>query len=163
MGCHTWFYRKIDVSIDEARTNVISHRNESIEQFEDEIKKIKNPNHITKYGISKEDATHVIEVFKRQVRMIKKGLCNCAVFNKFDRGRITVYIKGVGLYEEVDDFFDIFRVGGYPDDKLFTFDDTIDYISKKENGCYLDKPFDKVVSDLKRFWTKYPNGMIEFG
>jgi len=161
MGCHTWFYKKINISIDEARENVIRHRQDTVDSLKKSIENIKNPNHITDYGITKKDAIHVVKVFERQIRMIKKGLCNCAVFNKFDRGHIIEHIKGVGLYEEIDDFHDVFRVGGYPDDKLFSLDDTIEYINNK--NCYFDTDMSDTVNTLKEFWDKYPDGMILFG
>lgn len=61
------------------------------------------------------------------------------------------------IWEHVDQH-DIFRIGGYPEDKLFSYDET-------ENFCVVHniELDDNQKERLKEFWTEYPDGMIRFG
>ena len=68
------------------------------------------------------------------------------------------YVRGKGYFIDVDEYHDLFRVGGYPDDCLFSLDATMKFI--QENGCELTEE-NKV--HLHAFWEKYPDGMIRFG
>ena len=54
----------------------------------------------------------------------------------------------------------MFRKYGYPDDKLFSLKETLDYINNPLNKCITN---DKTFEWLDEFWNKYPDGMIEFG
>lgn len=57
---------------------------------------------------------------------------------------------------EVFDYHDAFRIGGYPDDILLSLNETIEFIKKHK--------IEKVDWDyLKEFWCVYPDGMIRFG
>lgn len=69
---------------------------------------------------------------------------------------ILHYENGV-LYEEIDEFHDLFRVGDYPETTLHSFEETTEFIenNKVKGDIYWD--------ELKKFWEKYPDGLITFG
>jgi len=97
-----------------------------------------------------------IGVYNRQIRMINKGLCNCAVYNRM--GGIFLKEKNQ-YYVDTNDFHDVFRKYGYPVDYLFSYEDTIKYIENSENKCSI---YDYTYKRLKEFWDKYPEGHIHF-
>jgi len=98
-----------------------------------------------------------IKIKKRQIRMIEKHLCNCAVYNKMN----GVYIKDKKtFYVDTNEFHDLFRKYGYPSDILYSYDATIKYIENKDNQC---TTYDFTLERLKDFWEKYPDGQIHFG
>ena len=73
---------------------------------------------------------------------------------------LSEYIEGKGLYIDDTGFHDVFRKYGYPDDKLFSLDETLSYINNPENNCEI---YENTIERLKEFWNKYPDGMIMFG
>ena len=55
------------------------------------------------------------------------------------------------------EFHDVFREIGYPENILNSLEETLKYI--KDNNCI---KFEFTDDRLKQFWSKYPNGKIEF-
>jgi len=111
----------------------------------------------------KENAIKSIEVHIRQKRMIEKGLCNCAVYNKYSNSTLGIgfYSKeNSSYYDDVDEFHDVFRKYGYPSTNLYSYEETIKYIEDPKNEC---KIYEYTYKRLKEFWDKYPKGIINFG
>lgn len=56
--------------------------------------------------------------------------------------------------------------GGYPNDKLSSYRETLDFIEKfeKKNNCKIDVYINPITREdsLKTFWEKYPNGAMSF-
>jgi len=174
MGCHTWFYKRVDRTIEEARAKYIANLEESIVDF---TKILNDPNDECRlaYEWDNELIQHSIDIWNRQLRMVKSNLCNVAVFNKQpnDDGRLYQYENG-NLYCYNDDLpHDIFRIGEYPEDKLFSLDETLKYLEDHSDKIhYASTIFEKksevvlkrkAIEELKKFWEEYPDGMIEFG
>lgn len=88
--------------------------------------------------------------------MVSNNLCQKAVWNYQDDEEITEFIDNKGLYIADTGFHDVFRKYDYPNDILFSLDESLEYI----NSCDV---FEDTVGRLKEFWSKYPNGMINFG
>ncbi len=63
------------------------------------------------------------------------------------------------LKKQLDcEFHDLFRTG-YDEDKILrSFEETMIYI--KEKNC---QTFENTEQELKEFFNKYPDGVIEFG
>ena len=161
MGCHTWFSVKENRTIEEARRLYIQNQKEWISTWQFYI-----DNHCAvpfeKYTMDRK--LYLMELYKRQLRMVEKGLCNYAVMNKQDDG---YYIPGKGFYKRISDYHDLFRIGGYPDDRLFSLDETLAFIDKYEKQygekveIYHITGHEK--NTLEEFWEKYPEGSIHFG
>ncbi len=154
MGCHTWCYYKVDISLEEARKIFI----EKTEKFINIWKiKIETEDEPTKDFYTIEEMDHLLKVMERQLRMVKSGLCNVAVLNSFDNN--IKYIKNKGLYKECEDFLNIFRISNYPTDKLFSKEECIQFIENNKDKVEI---FDTTYKLLDEFWDKHPNGMIYF-
>lgn len=168
MGCHTWFYRKIERTQKEANENCI----QGIKRSRNLAWKIYHrPKSYGKInwtedlydGIEKDCLNQQLStVFtsNRMIKAINKGYYQKAVWNRQSDENLTLYIEGKGLYIEDTGFHDCFRRGGYPDDKLFSLKETLNYINNSENQCVV---YDNTIKQLEKFWDKYPQGMITFG
>ena len=67
---------------------------------------------------------------------------------------------GEDRYTDIDTPHDLFRIGGYPDDKLLSLQQTMQFIERnKERMSFSENWEDR----LKEFWSKNPDGVIEFG
>lgn len=163
MGCHTWFYRRIDRTIEEARELFLTEYKKSLKSWEELLNNPADECRVA-YGWTQEYCDHYFEVLKRQIRMVEKGLCNVAVMNKqLDH---CIYIPGRGLFiTDVSMTHNIFRIGGYPEDMLFSFEETIEFIEKNKEAIsnYRGPLQEDTIDRLKKFWEQYPDGMIDFG
>ena len=195
MGCHTWHYRKVERTQEEANENCIK----SLKKSRRLIWKIfGNPtgyggiNWEENCGSTKEDCLQRVKVINRQIKAILNGYCQRAVWNHQDDDEITIYIDGKGLYIEDTGYHDAFRLGGYLEDKLFSYEETMKYLEDKDseirygstarlhpeipmvNGLVngeppvwyeVDREERKLQSHetLRKFWNEFPDGMIEFG
>lgn len=63
-------------------------------------------------------------------------------------------------YTDIDTPHDLFRIGNYTDDKLLSLKQTLDFIDKNKDIISFSENWE---IELKEFWDKYPNGVIEFG
>ena len=168
MGSHTWFYKKVkkEPSYDEVKEKVIKNYQSAIKIFRKFLNGTlpkKKMWYIDVYNINKETAAERIAVFERSIRMINKNLCKIAVYNKYNyKGKITYYIDGKGLYVAVDDTHDIFRYG-YTDTILCSLSDTLKFIEDNDSDIGYNYDKETTILKLKKFWEKYPDGMIDFG
>lgn len=79
--------------------------------------------------------------------------------NKFHRNTVY-YVKGV-FYEEdeIQNLHDIFRIGGYPNDKLTSYEETLKFIDTNQIIVESD-----TISRLQEFFDSEPKGgLIVFG
>ncbi len=160
MGCHTWLYKKSNRTIEEAREIYIKLLEENNDFFNNIIKD-KNHDGIDWLDVYPEftddNLNRVIAVNERKIRIVKKGLCNVAVFN--NQPEVSRYIEGKGFFIDTNEG-QPFRKRGYPDDILFSFEETMDYINDPKNNC---ETWGYTNEGVKKFWDKYPDGMIDFG
>ena len=171
MGCHTWFYKKINITYEEVLSSVILSFEKNIEWWNEFIKDKESDyiiDLIKSYPyINDTHAARQIEISYRKIRMIKAGYCKEAVCEKYTNVcaniNIARYIKGKGMFIAINTQHDVFRKYGYPDDTLFSYDETIKYIGDPVNECQLYTSLYKTKKQLKKFWDKYPDGMIDFG
>ena len=146
MGCHTWFFKKVERSIEEARELYLTKSEKIIKTWKT-IEKI--PSDVW----TPESIAWNIKVLERQMKVVEKELCDAAVMNK-QPGDSSCYIKGKGFY--IQDYslpHDLFRVGGYPEDRLFSLEDTMFFIENNDIQRY-----DSV--GITDFWERFPDGMI---
>ncbi len=160
MGCHTWFFRKENRSIEEARRLYLNNKKAEIKMWnnmlinpEDEIK--------TMHRWSDEFIEWTIKVLERQNQMVTKGLCDVAVMN--NQLEHSHYIKDKGFYV-TDDLMphDIFRTSGYPDIHLFSLDETYKFIYDNIDKVHMENK-ESSFKQLDYFWTQFEDGMIIFG
>lgn len=166
MGCHTWFYKKIETpTIDEIKSVLISrwkHELDFLNKLINDRSSI-DPELLEAYPEWTVEYAEKSKVYWETAittidsRLIDEELCDLYCDSVDD---ITIYVDGRGWFSEVDEFHDVFRKYGYPDDMLFSFEQTMDYINNPDNKC---ETYDYTEKTLKEFWEKYPDGLIEFG
>jgi hypothetical protein len=159
MGCHTWFYRKIERTQEQAKQNCLKGLLKS-EKLNLSILNDRNYNNIDWSEWTDDMLLEHDAVLKRQIRMVENNFCQRAVWNHQNDKNLTEYIEGKGLYIEDTGFHDVFRKYGYPENKLFSLEETLDYINNTENNCTV---YENTIERLKDFWSNYPDGFIEFG
>jgi hypothetical protein len=162
MACHTWFHKKVERTMEEARTLFIEYQEELIARFNDMLF---NPIHQVRIAYNWDDTIikHQIDVLERQLIIVKKGLCNEAVLNKQED---CIYVPGKGLYGDDGTLpHDLFRTK-YSDDQLFSYEETIQYLEdNKDAVCnfHHDVNGKDWKQMLKEFWENNTDGMIHFG
>lgn len=167
MGCHTWFYYKLDPQpiYEDVKNNVLKKQiyfdinfyNSILNDTMDKEYLEENPE------LTKEYAFKKIQVVKRKERMIKNNLCREAVCKKFKyRNELTKYISGRGFYISTHELtHDLFRIGDYDQTKLFSYEETMKFIENNRNKIYYFHNTWK--EDMIDFWKTYTDGMICFG
>jgi hypothetical protein len=157
MSCHTWCARKVDRSIEEAREKYIKQQIESIRSA---IKMLNDPTDECRvaYEWSEEYIQNSLHVMWRQLRMVENGFCNVAVMNK--QPETSYYIPGKGFFINCDEHGNQFRIGGYPEDQIFSKEECLKFIEDNKDKI---KFFDKTYEWLDEFWDKYPDGFMHFG
>lgn len=153
MGCHTWCYRKITRSIEEAREIYLNRTKDSLVRWQRMLNDPEDRCRVA-YNWTDEICQKQIDIMTRQIRMVEKGLCNRAVMRK--QPGLTRFVNG-SFYVEDDSLpHDLFRVGNYPETMLFSLQETLDFIKERS--------IEEVdMIQLFRFWNEYPDGMICFG
>lgn len=159
MACHTWFYRKLNITQQEAKENCLEYLKKSRNLA---WKIYKNPTGYCgiDWDTTKDEQFKQISVLNRQIKAVSNNFYQCAVWNHQSHENLTYYVKGKGLYIEDTGFHDWFRRGGYPDDELFSLQETLDYINNPKNECTV---YDNTIIQLEKFWKQYPDGLIIFG
>ena len=159
MGCHTWFYRKIERTQKEAKESCLKELRKS-EKLNLNILQDRNYNGLDWSEWEEVDLIKYDAILKRKIMMVENDLCGKAVWNHQNDKELTEFVEGKGLYIEDTGFHDLFIKYGYPDDRLFSLDETLDYLNDSKNKCVV---YEDSLSRIKDFWEKFPNGMIEFG
>lgn len=154
MGCHTWFYQKLNKTEKEIKKEILFNLYESRKLFFKNKKLLSYINN---------------DIFKiKTKKLVKKELYEIYV-NTPQETLKTVFKND--LYEKLNDFHDLFRTDNYNSPVLTSIEETlyfikknnlkgISYFSEKENKIITEEPnYEKI----KYFWNKYPDGIIEFG
>ncbi len=163
MGCHTWFKTKSKYTIEGLRAIFLVHWEEWIKRWTVLVNEPENEDRLKIFNhLTQEQMEFHLKVYQRQYDLVKKGIIKQDFIYHFtrdtDEGNLYEIHDGV-IYVETDDMpHDIFRKGGYPDTKLTSYDETIDFC--KNDGIVLD---DHQVASLRKFWGENPVGLIDFG
>lgn len=167
MGCHTWFYKKIDSpSDDEVKKNILERCNEEI----DFLNRLVNDRESIDEGLLHTYPEWTPE-FGESEKEFWLNLKDSIETNTITQEEIydyytswsedlIEYVEGKGFYVECGDFHDVFRRYGYPEDQLFSLEESLEYINSPINDCTVNVD---TIERLKVFWDKYPDGLIEFG
>lgn len=67
---------------------------------------------------------------------------------------------GEDRYTDSDTPHNLFRIGGYPNDKLLSLEQTMNFIERNKERISFTENWE---TKLKNFWSENPNGVIEFG
>ena len=184
MGCHTWFYRKLNPqpTQDEIRESVIKDYDYVLQcflRYRDVVTGVeKNPREedldcLESYPEWKDlrEIEYTIKLYSRLLQKIKLGKAEKAIRKRYSE---CVPIGGVirlfrdEYYHNRDEnreliMHDIFRVSNYPPDVLTSYDDFVKFFEDPEKNCYWDGKKSEVYDKIKSFFTRYPDGIIDFG
>jgi len=165
MGCHTWFYKKVNLPLDECKKKVITF----LEQYN--LSSLSNLDNCEFGGDEK--TCQCVRNNNRVISWIKKGWITESCYKLLDE--VGYYDINTKIYytEDVELGHDAFRIGGYPETKLFSLQETLDFLEKNDDKIsYASTIWDKTdrsilkakaIEKLKEFWKKNPDGMIDFG
>ena len=166
MGCHTWAAKKVNRTIEEGRALWIASQENLIEKYKEYCEKKKSGivvGFIEQYSL--DSLEFYLKLYERQLAVVKKGLCNVAVMNR--QNEHSYYIPDRGFYVICDDFHDMFRVGGYPDNECFSLQETLDFIKRYEIEKNVKINIHTIdghqKNTLEEFWDTYPDAFIHFG
>lgn len=157
MGCHTWFYKKVNGPTLQEAVDKLT------QEYEGEIEFLEN---YKGTDFTPEEIKRSKEYFINEMSQIESGcLLDSQIFEKYTSSdlsfEILVYAENKGFYLSSDELpHDLFRKYGYPETRLFSLEETLSYIHDKDNECFV---YDYTEESLKKFWKEYPDGMIEFG
>ena len=164
MGCHTWLHRKIDLTLDKAKKLLIKlHKNiidDYLEMSEEEYNNLKD-----EYPYMYDSKEELIKLYWRRIKRIQNPNINPdTVFHRLAiMGNKVRRYNGRNTFEYCESDFSgsPFRVKGYPEDLLYSLEETLNSIKKYEeqNTCTVEMN----IEYLKEFWNKYPDRMINFG
>lgn len=161
MGCHTWFYKKINPqpTYSEVKENVINKFKKEIDftnrlivgDIDKDLLEA-YPEWTPEYGYKYKS------ILGRQLQFIEKDLCYTALYNRYNSGGLTININNI-LYIETE-YHDLFRKYKYPDDILFSLKETLEYIERYKEEITI---YENTFKRLEQFWDEYPDGLICFG
>lgn len=171
MGCHTFFYKKKEVSFDKAKENAIIKIKDNILLLERWINNPLDDEYIELIYIYPE---YTIDKLQEELLMWNDKLQhieNGTIEEQFDYvmkthedecSDVCFWSKEHGFYISNDNLpHDIFRLGGYPEDELFSLEETLDFIERnKDKITYHNKDWKEQLED---FFRKNPDGAIDFG
>jgi len=144
MGCHTWFYKRSDMSLDDAiskaKSLMIQGINSSI------IYTLSLSGHLDNLDVpyKKEQLDDWVTYNKRVLSWLEKGWITESSYKIICDG---IYHNKIH-YVDCGEFHDLFRLGGYPDDVLLSLDDTLKFIEENKNNIQL---YDYSIEKLKLF------------
>ena len=192
MGCHTWYYRKIERTQEEAKQRCLS----SLKRGRNLAWKIfRKPtsycgiNWAGEYDFTPEEfkirQLTYINSLNRKIKIVSHDKCKRAVWNRQNDRELTIYVDDKGLFIEDTGYHDGFRIGNYPDDQLFSLEETLKFLEDNDSKIsfgysrcinpkadYKERKWEEVdreefkikcIERLKKFWDSYPEGMIQFG
>lgn len=166
MGCHTWCYKKVDITIEEAREIWIKNAKKHIERWTEITN---DPNH----EMRQEDAypewdqeycENHLRISKEQLERVENGIGDKKVETMVMRQQpeLSIYL-GKGKFYIEEGTHDPFRIYGYPTDRLYSYEETLAYIKKYEKEKSVKVELYNDGKTLKKFWENNPDGLIEFG
>jgi len=163
MGCHTWYCKRRERSVERAREFAIDNMTRQVKSAKDgQVDTVNAHPNI--------DYVHWQAWAERCLRMLKKGMLSDAMW-RLQPERHSYLRDGV-YWVVVDDFHNGFRTK-YNETWLFSLEETLKFIEDNDADIYYtdvwnDETPREVLKERKlrrvhEFWEKYPNGSIHFG
>jgi hypothetical protein len=172
MGCHTWFAKKIEVSHADVKANVVATLQKQIDFYQQLIsdRSSIDPELLEAYPEwTIEFGQKYLNIVLRQLRLINEDFCQHAMYMRYvHNDDQTYYVRGRGFYVVTKEMpHDIFRIGGYPQDELYSLQETLDFIEAHKQGgqneYYVYSFCEDWQQRLADFWKQYPEAQIHFG
>lgn len=160
MGCHTWFYKPMNVDIEEIKERIENNFIENLDFYKRVSTGDIDENLLKAYPelTPKKGYHYYYNEEARYKKWIKKGK---PVNQKYAWRALKLkerYINGM-FYKDAG-YHDCFRIGNYPDDELMSYDETIWFLNFHHDKITI---YDNTYDQINKFWRENPNGLIEFG
>lgn len=171
MGCHTWMHKKCTEDFETIKNKVLECINKEINMNDTDFINSLQTQEDKDYWII--ECERIRTWYKYLLRFFDK-FSNSTIYkilennlkDEFERsyeydentGNLYINLAGPNLTPIEEWFHDSFRIGNYPEDKLYSLKETLDFIKLKGNEIYK-----KDLISLKKFWDNHPDGMIRFG
>jgi hypothetical protein len=161
MGCHTWFYQRVERTFEEAKELALNEQKEIIQDWEN--KNSKTDETCIAYGWNELTIQETLWYHKSLLRQIENN------------DEFTIWQnqpESLSYYNPVTKLFyvegvthDIMRVRNYPDIKFFSFEEMNKWIEEHKNHDEYNTSgvTEEEINDLKEYWTKHPDSMVCFG
>lgn len=179
MGCHTWHWKRLDVTNEQAhrlaREAVEKMRTKTRDFLVKQLARGDESCSLEEWDAYCEQSSQAVEAGDwPQVAELATSVLpgNCREHRGvFYQDISRRYGQPAEEYAEHDSF----RVGHYPNKRLFSLKQTLKYIQAlKRTGCYVGiwqdndpvayhEPYPGTHKRLREFWSRYPDGMITFG
>jgi hypothetical protein len=144
VGCHTWFYRRTT-----ARDIITSDYVKELKEYLEEGEELPFVSELFLYPDFNLFYSPHFRLIPRKRNPKWRHRPWLISFN---------YLTHCLYYEQVHDFHDTFRIKNYPDKKIHNFRQLRRFLGKRYYSLTQAQ-----IDRVKEFWSKYPNGMIEFG
>lgn len=154
MGCHTTFYKPVNLTYEQAKELAIAELNKRLEQITKFNKKVKNPE-----GTELKTDIYLSKFYKRWIKRIEsnKPIWKAAVW-KFQKENPI----NNNFYLRLEDFHDCFRVGWDLDGRQLTsLKETLEFCTEYKDRINFDR--DTWLEEVEQFWQLYPEGIIDLG
>lgn len=162
MGCHTWFNKRVNISYDEIKQKYIDSLKENLD-FCDRLlhnRDSLDPDLLDAYPEWDEKyAIDEIEMSKQTIIEVENDKMSIEDIISRSPQSLICFNGIIYTWKDVE-YHDVFRKYGYPEDVLFSMEETIEYIMEPKNKCLL---YTDTMKRLIEFWTEYPDGCITFG
>jgi len=164
MGCHTWFFKSVDITYEQAKKLVIDYLTNQLEKWT--IENILYTAHefgdINPYNWTEDVVIKQRAYFIRWLNRIKSGLpiWKGAVwyFLALKESKVSRYYKG--KYYIDTNYHDYFRVSwDLANTRLTSLQETLEFCEKNKNVVWFA---DNWLEEITEFWQLYPDGLIEF-
>ena len=170
MGCHTWFYTKLEVqpSYEEVREKYLNFLDNERGYFERHISGTLSEDESWLFDDKTlEDSEYTLSVLNRIYSRVLNRYCKIATLRhaSYDCLNLEFCDKNNLYYKEVDRH-DIFRIGGYPNDELLSMAETLEFLKINDYKIFRNSTLEQreeVIADMQKFWDEYPNGLVRFG
>lgn len=168
MGCHTWFFKPVDIDYEQAKQLAINYLTTQLEEWtvENILYTADSDGEVNPYNWTEDEVIKQRAFYTRWLKRIKSDLplWKGAVwhFLRMQEDGIGRYYKG--KYYINTECHDYFRVGwDLANTKLTSLQETLDFLEKNKNLIYDYYPPDSWLDKVTKFWQLYPDGLIEFG
>lgn len=171
MGCHTWFYKKMEKqpSYQECKDMLTELLNEEIQDCQN-------------YIDGKEDDEDMLRLWEQYdpqkvLKECQESLNRVNNDDKefvFEEATHVMYLRnveaGVVIYHKGNFYIsarnlphNIFRTWGYPEDVLESYEDFENFIATHGYRLVRYDTLEETKQAMKKFWEEYPDGIVDFG
>lgn len=165
MGCHTWFYKKSNLTFEQAKEIAIKEVETAIGNAKQMLKN-DCEEYVELRNMYEWDDAYIqnwIKDLEKDVQLIHEN----------DKEIVYTWVAGSnGFYDKTNEtlyensgYHDIIRVLNYPTIHFYTFEQMLDWIIKHRFDSEYNTSHitNDEINKLRNYWQQYPNSIVHFG